>query len=39
MTAADVDGHRADHTLSEPAAGAWKPREWPVAPLTAPDGR
>jgi GAF domain-containing protein len=38
MTAAELDRHRADHALSEPAAGAWKPREWLAAPLTALDG-
>lgn len=39
MTATELDRHRADHALSEPTAGAWKPREWLAAPLTALDGR
>lgn len=39
MTATELDRHRADHALSEPADGAWKPRGWLAAPLTALDGR
>lgn len=39
MTAAELERHRADHALSEPAAGAWKPRAWLASPLTALDGR
>ncbi|MGN6871826.1 MAG: GAF domain-containing protein, partial [Solirubrobacteraceae bacterium] len=39
MTAAELDHHRADHALSEPAAGAWKPRAWLASALTALDGR
>ncbi|HET6869319.1 MAG TPA: GAF domain-containing protein [Solirubrobacteraceae bacterium] len=39
MTAAELDRHRADHALSEPPAGAWKPRAWLACPLTALDGR
>jgi transcriptional regulator with GAF, ATPase, and Fis domain len=39
MTATELGRHRADGALSEPAAGAWKPREWLAAPLTALDGR
>src|SRR6185437_5918371 len=39
MTATELDRHRADHALSEPAAGAWRPRAWLASPLTALDGR
>lgn len=39
MTATELDRHRADAALSEPAAGAWKPRAWLASPLTALDGR
>ncbi len=39
MTTAELDRHRADHALGEPAAGAWKPRTWLASALTALDGR
>lgn len=39
MTAPELDRHRADHALSESGAGAWRPRGWLAAPLTALDGR
>ena len=39
MTPTELDRHRADHALSEPADGGWKPRGWLAAPLTALDGR
>lgn len=39
MTATELERHRADHALSEPGDGAWKPRGWLAAPLTALDGR
>src|SRR5947207_258145 len=39
MTATDLDRHRAEHALSEPAEGAWEPRGWLAAPLTTLDGR
>jgi GAF domain/Phosphoserine phosphatase RsbU, N-terminal domain len=38
MTAAELDRHRTEQALSEPAEGAWKPRGWLAAPLTALDG-
>jgi transcriptional regulator with GAF, ATPase, and Fis domain len=39
LAATELDRHRAEHTLSEPPEGGWKPREWLAAPLTALDGR
>lgn len=39
LTATELDRHRAEHALSEPAEGAWKPRAWLAAPLTTLDGR
>jgi transcriptional regulator with GAF, ATPase, and Fis domain len=39
MTTAELDHHRADHALSEPAGGGWKPRAWLASALTALDGR
>lgn len=39
MGATELDRHRAEHALSEPAEGAWKPRGWLAAPLTTLDGR
>lgn len=39
MTAPELDRHRADQTLSEPAQGAWRPGGWLAAPLTTLDGR
>lgn len=39
MTATELDRHRADHALREPATPAWTPRVWLAAPLTALDGR
>jgi GAF domain-containing protein len=39
MTATELDRHRAEHALSEPAVGVWKPRAWLASPLTALDGR
>jgi hypothetical protein len=39
MTASELDRHRAEEALSEPASGAWKPRGWLAAPLAALDGR
>ena len=39
MTAVELDRHRADHALREPADEGWRPRGWLAAPLTALDGR
>ncbi|HET7048784.1 MAG TPA: GAF domain-containing protein [Solirubrobacteraceae bacterium] len=39
MTAHELDRHRADRALRKPVDGAWEPRGWLVAPLTALDGR
>lgn len=39
MTATELNRYRADGALSDPANGAWKPRGWLAAPLTALDGR
>jgi GAF domain-containing protein len=39
MAATGLDRHRTEHALSEPVAGAWKPREWLAVQLTALDGR
>ena len=40
MTASDLDRHRDAHALTEPKnAGAWRPRGWLAADLSALDGR
>jgi predicted nucleic acid-binding protein len=38
MTATDLDRHRAGHALTDPPEGAWRPRGWLAASLTALDG-
>jgi transcriptional regulator with GAF, ATPase, and Fis domain len=39
MTGVDLDRHRAEQALTKPPGGAWRPRGWLAAPLTALDGR